>query len=129
MSSDKSCRIWYLKTSNGTPQNPEEASDSTRQIINQDFVTKYNDIQKHLQAVCGRDDLVSGFLSKSKGQLLRVATCLRINSPNTVDETIGEIPIKASINFIEFCCQHAFSITGRHHALQPMEETVDGMSI
>jgi len=43
--------------------------------------------------------------------------------------SIGEIPIKASINFIEVCCQHAFSITGRHHALQPMEETVDGMSI
>jgi len=111
----------------------DEASDSTHQILNKDFVTKYNDIQRHLQDVCGRDDLVSGFLSKSKGQLLRVATCphvlFNINSPNAVDETIGESPIKASINFIEVCCQHAFSITGRHNALQQMGESVDSMPI
>lgn len=132
LSSDKSCRIWHLKTSNEilqADQNLEEANGSRCQ----DFITKYNVIQKQLQDVCGRDDLVSGFLSKAKGQLLRVATCLHvlfnIDSPNEVDEIIGEIPIKAGINFIEVCCQHAFSITGRHSASQQTEETVDGMSM
>ena len=34
------------------------------------FVSKHDGIQTQLESICGRDELLSGFLSKAKGQLL-----------------------------------------------------------
>ena len=83
-----------------------------------------------MQAFCEQDDLISGFLSKAKGQLLRIATCLhvlfKISTPNDIDETIDELALKAAIDFIEVCCDHAFMITGRRNILHRVENDEDG---
>lgn len=93
------CRSWHL---------PEEFPD---------FVTKHDKIQAQLEKICGHDDLISGFLSKAKGQTLRVAVCLHIlfniESPNTIPAEISENALKAAINFTDVCCTHASLITGR----------------
>jgi len=90
-------------------------------------------IQKQLKAYCGQDDLICGFLSKAKGQLLRIATCLhvlfKINTPDNIDQTIDEQAIKAAIDFIEVCCDHAFMITGRHNILHRVGASKNGMHI
>lgn len=93
------CRSWHL---------PEEFPD---------FVTKHDKIQAQLEKICGHDDLISGFLSKAKGQTLRVAVCLHIlfniESPNTIPAEISKDALKAAINFTDVCCMHASLITGR----------------
>ena len=79
---------------------------------------------------CGQDDLVSGFLSKAKGQLLRVATCLhvlfKVETPDSIDQAIDELALKATIDFIEVCCEHAFMITGRRNILHRMDGDNNG---
>ena len=58
-------------------------------------------------------------LSKSLGQVLRIATCPHIlfmlEDLHIAQETIeiSEAAIAAAINFIEVCCQHAAFIAGR----------------
>ena len=93
------CRSWHL---------PKEFPE---------FVAKHDKIQTQLENICGHDDLVCGFLSKAKGQTLRVAVCLHIlfniESPNTVPPEISETALKAAINFLDVCCTHASLITGR----------------
>lgn len=78
----------------------------------------------------GQDDLVSGFLSKAKGQLLRVATCLhvlfKIETPGEIDQMIDELALSAAIDFIEVCCEHAFMITGRRNILHRVDGDNDG---
>lgn len=132
----ESCKIWLLKASNdNSASNDDSAStdDFPTEDSNNIFVNKYNSIQKQLQTFCGRDDLISGFLSKSKGQLLRVATCFhvlfKIESPSNISETIEELPLKAAVNFIEVCCSHAFHITGRQNPLQDPDDAINGMCI
>ena len=94
-----SCRSWHL---------PKEFPD---------FVTKHDKIQEQLEKICGHDDLISGFLSKAKGQTLRIAVCLHvlfnIESPDTIPTEIAEAALKAAINFTDVCCTHASLITGR----------------
>ena len=109
-------KTWILK---GNTNNTES-----------NFITKYNFIQKQLKDFCGQDDLVSGFLSKAKGQLLRVATylhvLLKIETPEDIDETIDEKPLNAAIDFIEVSCDHAFMITGRRNILHRLDCNNDG---
>lgn len=68
-----------------------------------------------------------GLLSKSKGQILRVAACLQILfnvEPNSQEEEmspeeadkllqISENSIKAAINFVEVCVLHTALMAGR----------------
>ena len=113
-------KTWILK---GKGNNTENNTES-------EFVTKYNFIQKQLKDFCGQDDLVSGFLSKAKGQLLRVATCLhvlfKIETPDKIDQAIGEEALSAAIDFVDICCEHAFMITGRRNILQRVDGDNDG---
>lgn len=83
------CRSWHL---------PKEFPD---------FVTKHDKIQGQFEKICGHDDLISGFLSKAKGQTLRVAVCLHvlfnIESSNRIPVEISEDTLKAAINFTDVC--------------------------
>ena len=82
------------------------------------FVTKHDSIQSQLERICGKDELLSGLLSKPKGQLLRVATCLRVlfnlEAPDKIEDKISLEALSAAIDFVDVCCDHASLITGRH---------------
>jgi hypothetical protein len=60
-------------------------------------------------------------LSKSKGQVLRVAASLHIlfylsddeDAMTDVDSEISEAALKAAINFVTLCCQQTSFIAGR----------------
>ena len=56
-------------------------------------------------------------LSKSKGQILRVATALHVlfhvGSFDSISDQITEEAIAASVNFIGLCCQQTAYIAGR----------------
>lgn len=81
------------------------------------FQTKYDDIQEKLQQLCTLDELVSGILSKQKGQILRVAAIFHalfsIDEKYVFADTITSEAIVAAINFVEACGEHCASIAGR----------------
>ena len=60
-------------------------------------------------------------LSKSKGQVLRVAAAMHILfSPDDIDEELSPLPntittcaLIAAINYVDTCCQHGAFIAGR----------------
>lgn len=56
-------------------------------------------------------------LSKSKGQILRVATILHIlfhvDDPSNIPVELSEESVKAAENFVNICLQHAAFIGGR----------------
>ena len=58
-----------------------------------------------------------GMLSKSKGQILRVAAALHVlfhhNTPLHVPESISKEAVKAAVSFVELCIQHAAYMAGR----------------
>ena len=58
-------------------------------------------------------------LSKSKGQILRVAAALHIlfnvGTPEEITDEISEEAIAASINFVGLCCQQTAFMAGRGH--------------
>ena len=66
-------------------------------------------------------------LSKSKGQILRVAAVLHvlfhIDTPLEVPSKISEDAIKAADNFVDLCLQHAAYLAGR----EKISEAVDGI--
>ena len=70
-----------------------------------------------------------GMLSKSKGQILRVAAVLHVlfhrDTPLNIPENVSEEAVKAAVNFVDLCLQHAAYLAGRGdiseaiQALQP----------
>jgi len=57
-----------------------------------------------------------GMLSKSLGQILRVAVSMHVLFSVEEEEictTVSEKAIKAAINFVEVCCQQTAYLTGR----------------
>ena len=66
-------------------------------------------------------------LSKAKGQILRVAAALHvlfnINTPLTIPPDISDTAIKAAVNLVEVCIQHAAFLAGRGD----VEETIQGL--
>ena len=81
------------------------------------FTDKYDEIQKQLESICGRDELLGGLLSKAKGQILRVAATLHIlfclSTPDDTPDVISDAAVSAAINFVHVCCGHTSLITGR----------------
>ena len=98
--SSSTCKIWIMPKSFST------------------FVTKHDTIQSQLEQICGRDELLSGLLSKAKGQLLQVATCLhvlfKLETPDEIEVEISQDALLAAIDFVDVYCDHASLITGRH---------------
>ena len=70
-----------------------------------------------MERICGKDELLSGLLSKAKGQLLRVATCLHAlfnqETPDKIEDKISIDALSAAVDFVDECCDHASLITGR----------------
>jgi len=67
-------------------------------------------------------------LSKSKGQILRVAAALHILFTMCVDEShtedcteISNEAIVAAINFVDVCCQQTAYMAGRNDLRQDIE--------
>ena len=58
-----------------------------------------------------------GMLSKSKGQVLRIAAVMHVlfhmETPSTIPSEISEAAVKAADCFVEYCLQHAAYLGGR----------------
>ena len=71
-------------------------------------------------------------LSKSKGQVLRIAAVLHVLFRDSVEEEevadtyITRNAILAAQNFVDICCQHASFITGRDKIDKEIEQFTSG---
>ena len=72
----------------------------------------------------------TGLLSKSKGQILRVSATLHvlfhINSPLAISEELSDEAIRAAINLVDVCIQHAAFLAGRGDVGDKIEELAKG---
>ena len=113
------------------------------------FREKYDTIQEQLQSISCMDDLLSGklrhknlhivnynlshnigMLSKSKGQILRIAATLHVlfnmNDPLAIPTVISETAIKAAINLVDVCLQDAAFLAGRGDIGETIEKMITG---
>ena len=64
-------------------------------------------------------------LSKSMGQILRISAAMHVlfhmDNKESLPSVITNEAIKASIDFVEVCCQHAAYLTGRGDLQQEFE--------
>ena len=71
-------------------------------------------------------------LSKSKGQILRVSASLHalfhVETPLVIPDIIGADAIKAAINLVNVCIQHAAFLAGRGDVNETIEELERGRS-
>ena len=99
-------RVWKL---------PQECSE---------FKEKFDMIQEHLAELCGKDELLTGVLSKAKGQILRAAAALHalfsIDPQHPRSEELSSVSILAAINLIEVCNEHTALIGGRKGITAPV---------
>jgi len=69
-------------------------------------------------------------LSKSKGQILRVSAVLHvlfhINTPMAIPDVIGVDAVKAAIDLVDVCIQHAAFLAGRGNLQQTIAELAQG---
>lgn len=69
-------------------------------------------------------------LSKSKGQILRVSACLHVlfhvETPLDIPGTISVDAIKAAIDLVNVCIQHAAFLAGRGEIGDMIEEMGKG---
>jgi len=76
-------------------------------------------LQGYLRKLCGHDDFVTGILSKQKGQALRVAAVMNamfsLDCNCTLETTLSEDAVKAAINFVQVCADHASLLSGRRN--------------
>ena len=73
-----------------------------------------------------------GMLSKSKGQILRVATALHVlfhvGSSDPLKNELTENVIAAAINFVGLCCQQTAYMAGRGDIKQEIQIIKASMS-
>ncbi len=64
-------------------------------------------------------------LSKSKGQILCVAAVMHVlfrwETPHSIPENISDDALKAAINFVDLCVQHASFLAGRGDTQEAVE--------
>lgn len=89
-----------------------------------EFEEKFDIIQEQLADLSGKDELLTGVLSKAKGQILRAAAGLHplfsIDSQHPRSEELLSVSIIATINLIEVCNEHTGLIGGRKGIPAPM---------
>ena len=77
-----------------------------------------------MEDLAGRDDLLTGILSKAKGQILRAAAVLHalfgIDPSYSKTEELSSMSIIAAINLIEVCNEHTALIGGRKGITAPI---------
>ena len=71
------------------------------------------------------NQFITGMLSKSKGQILRVATVLHVlfnmEAPDSIPTELSEQSVKAAENFVDVCLQHAAYLGGRGQIQEEIE--------
>ena len=77
---------------------------------------------------------ISGMLSKSRGQILRVAAVLHvlfhIDTPQAIPKDISENALQAALDFVEVCNQHAAFLAGKgliSDAIEALQDLQNGM--
>ena len=80
-----------------------------------EFPSKFDEIQEQLKDLCGMDDLITGVLSKSKGQILRLSAVF--NALFSIDPSLKceSKLFSSAINFIEVCSKHLAIVSGRRN--------------
>ena len=67
-------------------------------------------------------------LSKSKGQLLRVAAVMHVlfnmGDPSSIPQEISEDAVKAADSFVDLCLQHAAYLGGKGN----LQEAIDDIN-
>ena len=70
------------------------------------------------------DDLLTGVLSKSKGQILRLAACMNalfsLDPLHPLKAELSPMSIDASIDYVEVCNEHTSVMGGRKNAMSPL---------
>lgn len=70
-----------------------------------------------------------GMLSKSRGQILRIAATMHVmfhmNTPQVIPQTISESALKAALNFVEVCNQHLAYLSGRGRIEDAIDAIID----
>lgn len=88
----------------------------------------FDTVQGFLRKLCGYDDFVTGILSKQKGQALRVSAIMNalfsLDDKYPLKASINEDAVKAAINFVQVCGDHASILSGRR-SLADVVATVD----
>ena len=81
---------------------------------------------KYLISVCNH----IGLLSKSKGQIIQIAATLHvlfnIETPLAIPTVISDAAIKAAINLVDVCIQHAAFLAGRGDVEETIQEMMKG---
>lgn len=71
-------------------------------------------------------------LSKSKGQILRVAATMHVlfhwEKPQNIPNEISEAALTASINFVDVCIQHAAYLAGRGDIQEAIDSFAKALS-
>ena len=72
-------------------------------------------------------------LSKSKGQILRIAATLHVlfnlETPLSIPAVISDSAIKAAINLVDVCLQHAAFLAGRGEIDETIQDMIKGIKI
>ena len=83
---------------------------------NSHFHKKFDKIQE-LEELCGLDDLLTGVLSKSKGQILPLAACMNalfsLDPLHPLKAELSPTSIDASIDYVEVCIEHTSVMGGQ----------------
>ena len=89
-----------------------------------EFKAKFDEIQGQLEDLCGRDDLLTGVLSKSKGQILRLAAVFNalfsLDPNHPLSDHLSDKAVEAAVNFVETCNEHTAIIGGRATVTDPL---------
>ena len=92
-----------------------------------EFQAKFDEVQQQLEELCGLDEFLTGISSKSKGQILRVAAIfhqlfsISPSSPNcSPSSELSAAAIKAAIDFVTLCGEHAALMGGRKGSSTPL---------
>ena len=87
------------------------------------------DLQSHLKYLISTSICI-GLLSKSKGQIIRIAATLHvlfnIETPLAIPTVISDAAIKAAINLVDVCIQHAAFLAGRGDVEETVQEMIKG---
>ena len=144
-SPDKKETRWVL------PRRQKDGTEDDDAVVEMScgyFQTKYDKVQADIKTIGCMDDLLSGnntlfcfyeviyaimcvhvgMLSKSKGQVLRVATILHVlfnmGNPTNIPRKISENSVKAADKIVDLCLQHAAYLGGRgliHDAIEEIK--------
>ena len=75
----------------------------------------------------------AGMLSKSKGQILRVAAVFHVlfhlHTPLNIPENISHRSVEAAAAFVDLCLQHAASLAGRGDICDAIQALQPGISV